>query len=90
MNATKTAELLAKLQAFADTLDINEATVEIGTRADRGVVWLKYRRIGCERVFNRSCGLTSHGIRYIKRQMKEFEASMPDHDPARRRSAAGP
>ena len=77
MNATKTADLLAKLQAFADTLDINEATVEIGTHDhDRGVVWLTYRRIGCERVFSRSCGLTSHGIRYIKRQMKEFEASI--------------
>jgi hypothetical protein len=75
MDATKTADLLAKLQAFADTLDINEATVEIGTHDhDRGVVWLKYRRIGCERAF--PCGLISHGIRYIKRQMKEFEASI--------------
>ncbi len=76
MNATKT-NLLAKLQAFADTLDINEARVEIGTHDnDRDVVWLKWRAIGCDRIRSMACGLTTHGIRYIKKNMKEFEASL--------------
>jgi hypothetical protein len=74
MNA---ADLTTKLQAFANTLDINEARVEVGTHDhDRGVVWLKYRRIGCDRINSMACGLVEHGIRYIKRQMKEFEASL--------------
>ena len=73
----KTADLLTKLQAFADTLDINEARVEIGTHDfDRDVVWLKWRAIGCDRIRSMACGLTTHGIRYIKRSMKEFEASL--------------
>jgi hypothetical protein len=76
-NNTKGNEMLAKLQAFADTLDINEATVEIGTHDhDRGVVWLKYRRVGCDRINSIACGLVEHGIRYVKRQMREFEASL--------------
>lgn len=73
----KTADLLTKLQAFADTLDINEARVVIGTSDyDGKVVWLKYRAIGCDRIRSMACGLTTHGIRYIKRSMKEFEASL--------------
>jgi hypothetical protein len=76
MNATAT-NLLAKLQAFADTLDINEATVVIGEcEHDKNVVWLKYRAIGCDRIRSMACGLTTHGIRYIKKSMKEFEASL--------------
>jgi hypothetical protein len=70
-------EMLTKLQAFADTLDLNEARVEIGTHDfDRDVVWLKWRAIGCDRVRSMACGLTKHGIRYIKKQMKEVEASL--------------
>lgn len=77
MTATKTAELLAKLQDFASTLDINAARVEIGTHDhDRNVVWLCYRAIGCERERRAACGQTTHGIRYVKRCMKEFEASL--------------
>lgn len=76
MNATATS-LLAKLQAFADTLDINEARVVIGEcDHDKNVVWLKYRAIGCDRIRSMACGLTTHGIRYIKKSMKEFEASL--------------
>ena len=76
MNATQTS-LLAKLQAFADTLDINEARVVIGEcDHDKNVVWLKYRAIGCDRIRSMACGLTTHGIRYIKKSMKEFEASL--------------
>ena len=76
MNATKTS-LLAKLQAFADTLDINQARVVFGEcDHDKNVVWLTYRRIGCDRVSSQACGLTHHGIRYIKARMKEFEASL--------------
>lgn len=76
MNATAT-NLLAKLQAFADTLDINEATVVIGEcEHDKNVVWLTYRRIGCDRVNSISCGLVKSGIRRIKDRMKEFEASL--------------
>jgi hypothetical protein len=74
---TKGNEMLTKLQAFADTLDLNEARVEIGTHDfDRDVVWLKWRAIGCDRVRSMACGLTKHGIRYIKKQMKEVEASL--------------
>ena len=73
----KAAELLAKLQAFADTLDINQASVVFGEcDHDKNVVWLTYRRIGCDRVSSKACGLTHHGIRYIKARMKEFEASL--------------
>jgi len=73
----KITDLTTKLQEFANTLDINEARVEIGTcDHDRGVVWLKYRRIGCDRINSMACGLAEHGIRYIKRQMKDFEASL--------------
>lgn len=76
MNATKTS-LIEKLQAFADTLDINEARVVIGEcDHDKNVVWLKYRAIGCDRIRSMACGLTTHGIRYIKKSMKEFEASL--------------
>lgn len=76
MNATKTS-LIEKLQAFADTLDINEARVVIGEcDHDKNVVWLKYRAIGCDRIRSMACGLTTHGIRYIKKSMKEFEASI--------------
>jgi hypothetical protein len=76
MNATQTS-LLAKLQAFADTLDINEARVVIGEcDHDKNVVWLTYRRIGLDRVSSKACGLTHHGIRYIKSCMKEFEESL--------------
>ena len=76
MNATKTS-LIEKLQAFADTLDINEARVEIGAHDfDRDVVWLKWRAIGCDRIRSMACGLTKHGIRYIKKNMKECEASL--------------
>jgi hypothetical protein len=71
------ASLLAKLQAFADTLDINEARVVIGEcDHDKNVVWLTYRRIGLDRVSRQACGLTHHGIRYIKSCMKEFEESL--------------
>ena len=74
---SKGTDMIAKLQAYADTLDINEATIEIGTTDhDRDVVWLKYRRIGCDQPSSIACGLVQHGIRYIKRQMKEFEASL--------------
>ena len=76
MNATKTS-LIEKLQAFADTLDINEARVVVGEcDHDKNVVWLTYRRIGCDRVSSISCGLTKSGIRRIKARMKEFEASL--------------
>jgi len=76
MNATKTS-LIEKLQAFADTLDINEARVVIGEcDHDKNVVWLKWRAIGCDRIRSMACGLTTHGIRYIKKSMKEFEASL--------------
>jgi hypothetical protein len=75
--STKTAEMLAKLQAFADTLDIYRARVEIGTcDHDRNVVWLLWEAHGMERIRCRSCGLTDHGIRYIKQRMKEVEASI--------------
>jgi hypothetical protein len=77
MNATKQADLIAKLQAFAGTLDINDARVDVGTTDwDRDVVWLKWRAIGCERIRSRQCGLTTHGIRYIKQQMKEVESRL--------------
>jgi hypothetical protein len=75
MNATK-ANLLAKLQAFADTLDINAARVEIGENADdKNVVWLCFRCIGCdpEKI---AVGLVKSGIRRIKGRMKDFEASL--------------
>lgn len=76
MTATKT-NLLAKLQAFADTLDINEARVVIGEcDHDKNVVWLTYRRIGCDRVNSIACGLVKSGIRRITDRMKEFEASL--------------
>jgi hypothetical protein len=75
--STKTAELIAKQQAFADTLDIYRARVEIGAcDHDRDVVWLLWEAHGMERIRSRACGLTSHGIRYIKRCMKEVEASI--------------
>ena len=74
MNA---ADLIAKLQAFADTLDINEARVVIGEcQHDKNVVWLTYRRIGCDRTNSIACGLVKSGIRRIKDRMKEFEASL--------------
>ena len=77
-NNTKGHEMVAKLQAFADTLDINEARVVIGEcDHDKNVVWLTYRRIGCDRVSSISCGLTKSGIRRITARMKEFEASLP-------------
>jgi hypothetical protein len=76
MSATKN-NLLAKLQAFAQTLDINAAHVVIGTHDfDRDVVWLRWRAIGCDRIRQSPCGLTKHGIRYIKKNMKEVEASL--------------
>ena len=75
--AAKNNEMLAKLQAFADTLDIYRARVEIGTcDYDRNVVWLKWEARGMTRIRSRACGLTNHGIRYIKRCMKEVEASI--------------
>jgi len=77
MNAAKTADLLARLQAYADTLDIYRARVEIGTcDHDRDVVWLLWEARGMERIRSRGCGLTNHGIRYIKSRMKEIEASI--------------
>jgi hypothetical protein len=70
-------QLTAKLQAFAKTLDINDVRVAIGTTDwDRNVVWLQWRAIGCDRIRSRACGLTTHGIRYIKKQMREVEASL--------------
>ena len=65
--------LRAKLQAFADTLDINEARVEIDSK---NLVWLTYRRIGCDQPSSFPAGLMHHGIRYIKGQMKRFEATL--------------
>ena len=73
----KTADLLSKLQAIADTLDINEARVVIGQcDHDKNVVWLTYRRIGCDRVSSIACGLVKSGIRRITARMKEFQASL--------------
>lgn len=83
MDAAKTAELIAKLQAFADTLDIHRARIEIGTSSyDRDVVWLKWNAYGLSRDRSRACGLTKHGIRYIKKQMKEVEAFVARTDVA--------
>lgn len=76
MNATKTS-LTEKLQAFADTLDINEARVVIGEcDHDKNVVWLTYRRVGCDQISSIACGLVKSGIRRITARMKEFEASL--------------
>ena len=73
----KRQQFLAKLQAFADTLDINEARVEIGSGSwDMAVVWLKWRPIGSDRVRSAACGLVEHGIRYVTKQMKDVEASL--------------
>jgi len=70
-------QLTAKLQAFAKTLDINDVRVAIGTTDwDRNVVWLQWRAIGCDRIRSRACGLTTHGIRYIKSQMVEVQDSL--------------
>ena len=77
MNAKKQADLVAKLQTFAETLDIYRARVEIGTHDhNRDVVWLVWEAYGMQRVRRHSCGLTTHGIRYIKKQMKEVESKL--------------
>jgi len=74
MSATKT---IATLEKFVDTLDINDARIAIGTTDwDRDVVWLQWRAIGCDRIRSRACGLLHHGIKYIKSQMREVEASL--------------
>jgi hypothetical protein len=77
MNASKQADLVTKLQAFAGTLDIYRARVEIGTNDhNRDVVWLVWEAYGMQRVRRHACGLTSHGIRYIKKCMKEVESKL--------------
>jgi hypothetical protein len=69
---TKGNEMVAKLQAFADTLDINEATI----KEVEGGVFLEFRRHGEDCGRFRYLGLATDGIRKIKAAMKEVEASL--------------
>jgi hypothetical protein len=71
-NNTKGNEMLAKLQAFADTLDINEATV----KEVEGGMFIEFRLHGEDCGRFRCLGLATEGIRKIKAAMKEVEASL--------------
>ena len=71
-NNTKGTQMVAKLQAFADTLDINEATVKV---VDGGV-FIEFRLHGEDCGRFRYLGLATEGIRKIKAAMKEVEASL--------------
>ena len=68
----KTADLLTKMQAFADKLDINEATV----KEVEGGVFIEFRLHGEDCGRFRYLGLATDGIRKIKVAMKEVEASL--------------
>jgi len=68
----KTADLLTKLQAFADTLDINEATI----KQVEGGMFIEFRLHGEDCGRFRYLGLATDGIRKIKAAMKEVEASL--------------
>lgn len=68
----KTADLLTKMQAFADTLDINEATV----KEVEGGVFIEFRLHGEDCGRFRYLWLAPDGIRKIKVAMKEVEASL--------------
>jgi hypothetical protein len=72
MNATKQADLIAKLQAFADTLDINEATV----KEVEGGMFIQFRLHGEDCGRFRYLGLATDGIRKIKLAMKEVELQL--------------
>jgi len=65
-------EMVAKLQAFADTLDINEARIN----EVEGGVFLQFRLHGEDFERSRYLGLATLGIRKIKAAMKEVEASL--------------
>ena len=69
---TKGNQMVAKLQAFADTLDINEATV----KEVEGGVFIEFRLHGEDCGRFRYLGLATDGIRKIKVAMKEVEASL--------------
>jgi hypothetical protein len=69
---TKGNEMVAKLQAFADTLDINEATV----KEVEGGMFIEFRLHGEDCGRFRYLGLATEGIRKIKAAMKEVEASL--------------
>jgi len=69
---TKGTQMVAKLQAFADTLDINEATV----KEVEGGMFLEFRVHGEDCGRFRYLGLATEGIRKIKAAMKEVEASL--------------
>jgi hypothetical protein len=69
---TKGNEMVAKLQAFADTLDINEARIN----EVEGGVFLQFRLHGEDFERSRYLGLATLGIRKIKVAMKEVEASL--------------
>jgi hypothetical protein len=64
--------MVAKLQAFADTLDINEATVK---EVDGGM-FIEFRLHGEDCGRFRYLGLATEGIRKITAAMKEVEASL--------------
>jgi hypothetical protein len=69
---TKGNEMVAKLQSFADTLDINEATI----KEVEGGVFIEFRLHGEDCGRFRYLGLATDGIRKIKAAMKEVEASL--------------
>ena len=71
-NNTKGTQMVAKLQAFADTLDINEATV----KEVEGGMFIEFRLHGEDCGRFRYLGLTTEGVRKIKAAMKEVEASL--------------
>jgi hypothetical protein len=72
MIATNQANLVAKLQAFAGTLDINEATV----KQVEGGVFIEFRLHGEDCGRFRYLGLATDGIRKIKAAMKEVESQL--------------
>ena len=76
--ATATAnKLVSKLQKFVDGLDVNQPSIEIDTGIrTKGVIWLRFKAIGIDRVRQIAVGLDSQSIKVIKQSICEFVSTL--------------